>query len=91
MAISLTKRQLEVLRKMRDEGEELAIDGTVGYVGTERISYSTFRAFLENVLISRESYSSIYWHINESGLRLLDGHKDIYRMADGRYVEDWRL
>jgi len=88
--ITLTKRQREILTRMRDEEEDIAADGRSVYCGLEKISPATLHFFIEHVLISKTDYpGSIYWHINESGKLLLDGRQDIYCMADGTYTDDW--
>jgi len=87
--IILSKRQRFILEMMRD-GEEIAADGLSVWCGNERTSRSTLNFFIENVLVSQDGVVGTYWHINESGKLLLEGRQDIYRMSDGRYVEDWR-
>lgn len=87
--IVLTPRQRCILEWMRD-GEEIAAEGIHAWCGNERISSATLRFFIDHVLVSRDSVSGMYWHINDSGRLLLEGRQDIYRMSDGRYVEDWR-
>lgn len=85
----LTNRQREILNLMRD-GEELAAYGLEIWCGDIKTSRQLFNFLLRHVLISQDSEQEHYYHINEAGLRLLDGHQDIYRVANGRYVEDWR-
>lgn len=86
--IVLTDRQHQILEMMRD-GEEIAADGLRVWCGNKRISARTLHFFIENILVSRDGKGSMYWHINESGKRLLDGHQDIYMLADGKYHECW--
>jgi hypothetical protein len=87
--IILTKRQKQLLEMMRD-GEEMVIYGRDVWVGDERTSPKIWKFFIEHILISGDSVMKAYYHINESGKLLLEGRQDIYRMADGRYVEDWK-
>ncbi len=87
--VVLTRRQREILMKMRDEDEEIIAYGLEVWCGLERISYKTLYHFLANLLVSNLEMEPHYYHINECGKLLLEGCRDIYRMSDGRYVEDW--
>ena len=75
----LTKRQLETLRVMRDEEEELIYDHGVGYVGdTFVVGGRTVFALLRAMAISAESDSEPgegleRYHINDTGRALLKG------------------
>ena len=50
--MSLTKRQLEVLRIMRDRDEELVYEQGEGWVDDEKIAPRTFFALLRSCAIS---------------------------------------
>lgn len=73
--MKLTKRQLEVLRIMRDEEEELVYERGCGYVGDNRISGRTLFALLRCVAISEELGSEPgkfeRYSINETGREYL--------------------
>lgn len=88
--IILTARQREILELMRS-GEDLVLSGLRCWCGDEQTSSRLFNFLLRNVLISRDSWQESYYHINEAGERLLNGHRDIYCMADGSYVKDWHI
>ena len=72
----LTKRQLEVLRIMRDEDEDLVYERGEGYVGDERISGRTLFALLRCCAIRAEDGSEPggfeRYTINETGLGYLE-------------------
>ena len=100
MAIILSKRQQEVLQMMAD-GEELVQSrdhkGWPQYwVDLIRVHHKTWWTLVENVLISTsDDFSSrtVYWHINESGKKLLSGETKIYPIYNKKgnleYVESW--
>lgn len=71
----MTRRQLEVLRIMRDEEEDLVYERGLGYVGEERISGRTLFALLRKVAISAEIDSEPggfeRYTINETGRDIL--------------------
>lgn len=88
--ILLTERQRQILTKMRDEGEDVIAYGIEVWCGYEKISMATLNFFLRHCLVSQNGMEPHHYDINESGKLLLEGRQDIYRLADGRYVEDWR-
>lgn len=72
----LTKRQLEALRKMRDDDEEIAYERGRCYIGDERFGARTFWALLRHCAISQTDCSGgavEYYRINETGNGYLDG------------------
>lgn len=75
-AIILTVRQLAVLRKMRDEDEELVYERGSGYVGTNRISAMTVFALLRAAAVSMDQGSTVgkfeRYTINETGREILN-------------------
>lgn len=100
MPILLSKRQREVLELMA-QGEELVQDRSGKgwpqfWIGLQRTNGRMWRYLVEAVLIStRDDFNAktVYWHINDSGLRLLAGETKIYRVYRGSkavYVENWR-
>lgn len=78
-APALTKRQLEILRLMRDsqhdEDGELVYEKGVGYVGLTRVSSRTVDGLLRNAAIHLETGCKIgqfeRYTINQTGLELL--------------------
>lgn len=73
--MSLTKCQLQILRMMRDEEEELVFENGSGYVGLHRVSLRTLLGLLKVAAISMDQFSRIgsfeRYSINETGLELL--------------------
>ncbi len=71
----LTKRQIEVLKIMRDEEEELVYERGVGYVGVNRISGATLLGLLRCAAISLDQFSEVgdfeRYTINETGRSLI--------------------
>lgn len=71
----LTARQLQVLRKMRDEDEELVYSKGTGYIGYESISRRTVFALLRAAAIRLDSCSTVgeyeIYAINETGKQIL--------------------
>ena len=90
MAIFLTLTQRQVLQMMAD-GEELVQSrdhkGFPEYwVDLKQVHHRTWWALVENSLISTSDdfdARTVYWHINESGEKLLAGEVKIYRIDDG--------
>lgn len=75
----LTKRQLDALRKMHDENEEMAVEGRLVYVGDERFSKRTFHRLLAHMAIRETDFGGggvEYHHITEIGRGFLEG-KDL--------------
>jgi hypothetical protein len=72
----LTIRQLQILRKMRDEDEELVYSKGRGYVGDEQIGPKTLFALLRVMAIKLDQFSRVgdceYYTINETGEALLE-------------------
>lgn len=79
----LTKRQLEILRQMADAygredflEAEIACEGISCWLGYERISIRTLKAFVDHIVVSRIDTSgngmylslSGYWEINSTGM-----------------------
>jgi hypothetical protein len=76
----LTKRQLEALRRMRIDDEELVYERGRCYVGSEKFSARTFFALLRACAIRHDPYSAKQgsggmerYTINETGRNLLEG------------------
>jgi hypothetical protein len=67
---NLTPREIEVLRLM-DRGEELAQDGRCAYIGNERTSPHVVMDLLKHCAISQDSMSETYYHINETGRKII--------------------
>jgi len=71
----LTKRQLEVLRIMRDEDEELVYERGIGYVGYSPVAARTVFALLRAMALHAEHGSEPgsfeRYTINETGRNLL--------------------
>jgi hypothetical protein len=83
----LTRRQREVLTKLRDEPDcDLAVSGLECWVGNEKTSLALAYALLRLMLLSPVDMggSAAYYEINESGRRALDGLPP-YRDASGQY------
>ena len=72
----LTRRQREILTRMRDEDEELVYECGIGYVGLERVGGSVVLALLRLMAISLDPTSTVggfeRYTINSTGLELLD-------------------
>jgi hypothetical protein len=70
----LTKRQLDLLQKMRDEDEDLVYERGIGYVGLDRFGATTFRALLMACVLRHEDGEpgefEVYT-INSDGLEVL--------------------
>ena len=72
--MTLTKRQLEALRLMRDEGEELVYERGECFVGNERFGRRTFFALLRHMAIRHvegEPGGFERYDLNETGQALL--------------------
>jgi len=70
----LTKRQLQILRKMRDEDEELVYEGRCCYVGLERTSSATVTALLRACALRADQFNKgkvERYTINETGREIL--------------------
>ena len=71
----LTKRQIEILRLMRDQDEELIYERGQGYVDVERVSGRTVFGLLRACAIRADSFNKVggceRYSINETGLELL--------------------
>ncbi len=67
----LTKRQAEVLRIMRDEGEELIYERGMGYVAYSPVAARTVFALLRLAAITLSQFSTVgvyeCYTINETG------------------------
>ena len=81
---TLTKRQAEILRAMRDapegsdESELVYGGGGIAWLGLERVATRTMFAFLRMCAISADSFSSgrvERYHINETGRAILARHE----------------
>ncbi len=92
--IKLTKRQKEILTLLRDNDDEIVINSGQCWVDQANIrtNKKLVNELLRYVLISANGCNagkSEYYHINESGLRLLAGETKIYRGANGKYYESF--
>ena len=72
----MTKRQLEVLRKMRDDKDnELVYSRGIAYIGLERVAPRTVFALLREMAISMDQFSEVgdceRYTINDIGLKIL--------------------
>lgn len=73
----LSKRQLEVLRMMRDLDAELVYERGMGFVENESVSKQTVFALLRVCAIRHDPYSASpgkgleIYAINETGLKLI--------------------
>ena len=71
----LTKRQLWVLQRMRDDGAELVYERGEGWLELTRISSRTVTALLCRVAITCDQYSRVdkfeRYTINETGREIL--------------------
>lgn len=67
----ITKRQLEILRIMRDDEEELVYYGGEAWLGNERVSSRSLFALLRVCAISLDTFSKVgafeRYHLNETG------------------------
>lgn len=73
----LTKRQLEILRMMRDQDEELVYERGHGYVDLEKVSGRTLFGLLRAFAISLDQSGKVgegleRYYINGTGKKLLD-------------------
>ena len=66
----LSKREIFLLSLMQ-KGTELAQDGLSVWVGKEKTSARTVNRLLLCCAISQDSCSPTYWHINETGKKIL--------------------
>lgn len=70
-----TKRQLQILRLMRDSDEELVYERGTGYVGIEKVSAGTVFGLLRLCAIRMEAGSEVggfeRYTINSTGRELL--------------------
>jgi hypothetical protein len=75
--MSLSLRQLQVLRIMRDTDEELVYSKGTAYVGDVKIAPRTVFALLRLAAISMDQYSQVggceRYTINETGAELVEG------------------
>jgi len=75
----MTKRQIAVLRQMRDEDEELVYERGSGYVGLTPVGRGTVMALLWAAAISMDQFSIVgsleRYTINETGLAILAEHE----------------
>ena len=90
--LQLSKRAREVLTILRDTEDELLYSSGQWWIDNAniRIGRTIPKFFLENVLISATGDKigkTQYYHINESGKRLLAGEEKIYRGSSGTYYE----
>ncbi len=73
--LDLTRRQIQILRMMRDEDEELVYSKGEAYVGYEHIAPRTVFALIRAMAISMDQFSELgkceRYTINETGLELL--------------------
>jgi len=70
--MKLTKRQRYILERMRD-GEELAAEGREVWIGTEKTSPMILVSLLRLCAISPDPLSHVYYQINETGRKMLNG------------------
>jgi hypothetical protein len=77
-----TKRQLEILRIMRDAGDsadgELVYERGRGFLGTDPVAARTVLALLRLCAISADQFNKgdlERFHINDTGKELLKEHK----------------
>jgi hypothetical protein len=86
----LTKRQREVLQHLRDNEHDphegaITCEGLACWIGDERTNWKMVKSLIDIVVVSQEISSKVlYYTINESGKRLLDGELP-YRDSQGRY------
>lgn len=73
--LPLTPKQARILRRMRDEDEELVFERGVGYVGLERVGRRLVFGLLCRAVVSMAKDSRIgkfeRYHINETGRKAL--------------------
>jgi hypothetical protein len=72
-----TKRQLEILRKMRDDDEELIYAQGRAFVDMEPTSGRTVFALLRLMAIRKDQYSDLAcerYSINDTGRQILKEH-----------------
>lgn len=73
---ALTRRQRQILTKMRDEDEELVYSKGCGWVGYERVSKSVVFGLLRLMAIRMDQFSKVgeceRYEINETGRQLLE-------------------
>ena len=74
--LDLTRRQLQILRMMRDNDEELVYSKGQAYVDYEQVAPRTVFALLRAMAISMDQFSDVgkceRYTINETGLKLLE-------------------
>lgn len=73
----ITKRQLQVLRLMRDNDQDFVYErGRSGYVGLERVSKETMLALIRLMAVRLDPYSVIgvfeRYTINETGRKICE-------------------
>lgn len=72
---TLTKRQREILTKMRDEDEELVYSGGIAWVGLERTSGKLVMGLCRALAISMDTFSEVgeyeSYTINDTGRAML--------------------
>ena len=74
--MSITKRQMQILRTMRDENKELVYCKGVGYVGLSPVAPRTLFALLRAMAVTMDQFSEVgeceRYTINETGLEILN-------------------
>lgn len=69
----LTNRQREILQYLIDNpDEDIMLEGTKAYYGTEITSVGTIYALLRICAISQDGYSDLRYNINETGRNLVN-------------------
>lgn len=75
-AVTLTPKEIVVLKMMADEDEELVYSKGVGYVGLERVSRKTVMTLLRACAISLDQFSTVgeceRYTINTTGREYLN-------------------
>ncbi len=67
---NLTKKQIDMLRVMRDGQEDLVFEGERGFIGNHSIGPRMFHSLLRACAIS--STGGVYYEINGTGLQILE-------------------
>ena len=74
--MSITAKQSRILKKMRDEDEELVFERGVGYCGDERVGSHLVMGLLRLMAVRMDSYSTVggveRYTIGELGRALLE-------------------
>lgn len=72
----LTPGQLAVLRRMRDEDEELVYERGTAYVGNDRVSRGVTIALIRNMAVRMDPYSEVgkfeRYTVNQTGHEILE-------------------